>query len=364
MALEIVLENHRYDISVSAGLFDSIIEKIDQLTDATSYMVVTDTSVRNLYLSRITDQLDALQRRYSVATIADGEASKSIQTAVSIWDQLASTTADRKAVVIALGGGVVGDLAGFVAATYARGLRFVQVPTSLLAQVDSSVGGKVGINLPAGKNLVGAFWQPTWVAIDPECLTTLDDRNYRAGLAEVIKYGVIKDPQLFEYLETNSEQIIARDPDTLRHIIIACCRCKARIVEQDETETSGVRATLNYGHTIGHAIENVFGYGTYLHGEAIAIGMHCEAMIATKLQLLDPSVLRRQCTLIQRFGLPIVCPSNQTDEIIKATRLDKKASQGNARYILPTKIGETCVVDDVKDSLVKQVLTEMETFDS
>ena len=218
---------------------------------------------------------------------------------------------DRKSVVVALGGGVVGDLAGFLASTFARGLTFIQIPTTLLAQVDSSVGGKVGVNLPQAKNMVGSFWQPAKVVIDPIVLATLDDANFQSGMAEVIKYGLIMDLPLFEHLERSVKVINDRDNDALSKIIAWCCRCKATIVEEDEHEIFGRRAILNYGHTYGHAIEAVFGYGRFLHGQAIAIGMTCTARLARNLGLVNQHFLDRQTALFRAYGLPVECPAER-----------------------------------------------------
>ena len=362
MSLSIDLGNRSYEVTVERGLLGRIVEELHKVNATSNILIVTDETVRQYYLNGLTEQLQDAGQKFWVATIPDGEGSKSIDFAQAIWDNLANSAADRETVVVALGGGVVGDLAGFVAATYARGLRFVQLPTSLLAQVDSSVGGKVGINLEGGKNLVGAFWQPIWVGIDPDCLKTLDDRNYAAGLAEVVKYGMIQDRKLFEYLESNVAAIRDRDPDVLKHIIMECCRCKAEIVEEDETETTGRRAILNYGHTIGHAIENVFGYGTYLHGEAISIGMHYESLLALRKEMITVAVVQRQGELLRTLGLPITCQMDQLDQIIAATKSDKKASAGKVRYVLPTEIGNVTLVDDIDEGFVAHVLGEIESI--
>ena len=254
--------------------------------------------------------------------------------------------------VVALGGGVVGDLAGFVAASYARGVDFVQIPTSLLAQVDSSVGGKVGINLPKSKNMVGAFWQPKLVVIDPLVLETLDDANYIAGMAEVIKYGLIMDASLFEFLESNVEAIKKRDKQTLTKIIAWCCQCKADVVEADETESTGRRAILNYGHTYGHAIESVYGYGQYLHGQAIAIGMVCAARLAQSLGMVDDEFCNRQSALFETLGLPTECPNDQLPVLLEAMQRDKKVVGGVLKFVLPTKIGHVELVDAPADELI------------
>jgi 3-dehydroquinate synthase len=255
--------------------------------------------------------------------------------------------ADRQTVVVALGGGVVGDLAGFVAATFGRGLRFVQIPTTLLAQVDSSVGGKVGINLPGGKNMVGAFWQPRGVLIDVTVLGTLPDREFRAGLAEVVKYGVIRDAEFFAYLEANVEPINARDAAVLTHIVERCCRLKADVVEQDEREETGLRSILNYGHTFCHAFEAATGYEQLLHGEGVAIGMMCAARLAERLGRVDDAFVERQNRLLEAFQLPLEVPDVDREELVELMYRDKKVERGRLRFVLPTRLGHVELVRDV-----------------
>jgi 3-dehydroquinate synthase len=264
--------------------------------------------------------------------------------------------ADRQSVVIAVGGGVVGDLAGFVAATFARGLAFFQVPTTLLAQVDSSVGGKTGINLPGAKNMVGAFWQPAGVLIDVQTLATLPDREFRAGLAEVVKYGVILDSEFFAYLEQHADEINRRDQTALMHIVARSCRLKADVVEADERETTGLRSVLNYGHTFCHALEAATGYETLLHGEAVAIGMHCAARLAERLGRVDETFVARQHALLTAFGLPVAVPDVEASELVRFMRRDKKAVAGHLRFVLPTRIGHVELVDGVKADDVRKVL--------
>jgi 3-dehydroquinate synthase len=282
-----------------------------------------------------------------------GEETKCVAQAERLWNALADAKTDRKSVVIAAGGGVVGDLAGFVAATYARGLPFFQMPTTLLAQVDSSVGGKVGINLPQAKNIVGAFWQPAGVLIDLDALATLPDREYRAGLAEVVKYGVILDAEFFEYLERHVDSLVARQPEILEHIVAQSCRLKARVVEQDEREETGLRAVLNYGHTFCHAIETVTGYGRFLHGEAVAIGMVCASRLAERMGRIERSITERQLSLLSRLGLPIAAGDLDAGQILAAMQHDKKVERGRLRFVLPDRIGHVSLVGDVDPTLVE-----------
>jgi 3-dehydroquinate synthase len=282
-----------------------------------------------------------------VISIEPGEASKSIEAAAGLWEGLLELGADRKSVVAAVGGGVVGDLAGFIAATFARGVRFFQAPTTLLAQVDSSVGGKVGINLPEAKNMVGAFKQPIGVLIDAATLATLQEREYRAGLGEVVKYGVILDAELFDYLEAHADALLARDHDTLVHIVTRCCRLKADVVEQDEQEESGLRAVLNYGHTFAHAFEALGGYGEILHGEAVSIGMLCASRLAERLRRVDAAFTKRQYDLLDKLGLPTAAPELDADEVLESMMHDKKVQHGQLRFVLPTRMGHVELVADV-----------------
>jgi len=262
-------------------------------------------------------------------------------------------------VVVAVGGGVVGDLAGFVAATYGRGLPFVQVPTTLLAQVDSSVGGKVGINLPGAKNMVGAFWQPRGVIIDTATLATLPEREYLSGLAEVVKYGVILDAEFFGWLEQHADKIVARSPQELTHLISRCCELKAQVVAADEREESGVRAVLNYGHTFAHAIETVTGYGHFLHGEAVSLGMCRAARLAVLLGRVNEAFVTRQRELLVALKLPVEMPDLSADELLAAMQRDKKTEHGKLRFVLPDRLGHVELVSGVREELARQALADL-----
>jgi 3-dehydroquinate synthase len=302
-------------------------------------VIITDANVDDIYTEPVADSLVEAGAEVDILSVEAGEQSKAPEVAAELWEQMLDQGADRKSVVVALGGGVVGDLAGFVAATFARGLRFVQVPTTLLAQVDSSVGGKVGVNLPGGKNMVGAFWQPRGVVIDVDVLDTLPQREYRAGLAEVVKYGVIQDAEFFAFLEANVEPINSRDHAVLTRIIERCCRLKADVVEQDEREESGLRAILNYGHTFGHAFEAATGYEQLLHGEGVAMGMMCAARLAQRIGRVDAAFVERQRALLEAFGLPLTVPEVAPDELIELMYRDKKVDRGKLRFVLPSRIG-------------------------
>ena len=271
--IRVNLAERSYDIAIGAGNLADAGRFLADRAKATHVVLITDDNVHKPHAMQVAESLGEQDIDVDVIVVEPGENSKSPEIALSLWQGLLDLDADRKTVVAAVGGGVVGDLAGFIAATFARGLRFLQVPTSLLAQVDSSVGGKVGINLPDAKNMIGAFHQPLGVLIDTATLATLPPNEFRAGLGEVVKYGAALDAELFAYLETNAAALLAHDREVLAHVIARCCRLKADVVERDEYEQSGLRAVLNFGHTFGHAFETLSGYGTILHGEAVAIGM-------------------------------------------------------------------------------------------
>jgi 3-dehydroquinate synthase len=285
-----------------------------------------------------------------------GEASKSLRQANRLFEKLPSLHLDRQSFVIALGGGVVGDLAGFVAAAYLRGLALVQIPTSLLAQVDSSVGGKTGVNLPQGKNLVGAFYQPRLVLADTETLRTLPERELRAGFAEVIKDGAIQDAAFFEWLEANHRQVLSLDNGAVAHAVRRCCEIKSAIVSQDERE-SGIRAFLNFGHTIGHAMEALGEYVGLLHGEAISMGMVCAAYLSTKRAKLPAKEAARLRRLLEACGLPVRMGDNyELPDLMEAMRLDKKTRAGKLHFVLLRRLGEAIVSHAVTDNDVKEAV--------
>jgi 3-dehydroquinate synthase len=318
-----------------------------------SALVVTDAHVESTHAAAVVSSLSAAGFVCAVASLPPGEETKSLEEAARLYDRLVDLQADRKTAVVAVGGGVVGDLAGFVAATYARGIPFVQVPTTLLAQVDSSVGGKVGINHPKAKNLIGAFYQPLGVFIDTSLLDTLPVRDYRSGLAEVVKYGMILDEKFFDWLEANVPQLNARDAAALRHVVAQSCRLKADVVEKDEFERTGLRAVLNYGHTYAHAFEALAGYGELLHGEAVSIGMQCAARLAARLGRIDASIVARQEALLVNLGLPVRLPPQTSiapEDVLATMRLDKKSVAGKLRFVLPTRIGHVELVDGVADA--------------
>ena len=319
------------------------------LNPDSKHAFITDEKVNELYGQAFARSLPLDVHCHACAV---GESSKSFANYEAILNELLAAGLDRQSTVIAFGGGVPGDLAGFVAASYMRGINFVQIPTTLLAQVDSSVGGKTGINMPHAKNSVGAFWQPAVVVVDPEFLRTLDEKEFTSGLAEVVKYGVIMDETLFGFLEENARAITALDMATLESVIRRCCELKARVVEDDERETSGLRAILNYGHTFGHAIEAVFGYGTVPHGHAVAMGMHAAALLAKRLNRVDDEFVERQSSLLSRLQIPHAFPRQRHEELADAMKKDKKAVTGDVRFVLPTRIGHVDLVSSVDRALV------------
>jgi 3-dehydroquinate synthase len=319
--------------------------------------VISDKNVAPLYGKAALASLRKAGFDPVLITVPAGESSKSLKMTQSCCDQLAGHRLERKSFIVALGGGVIGDLAGFVASAYLRGIAFVQAPTTLLAQVDSSVGGKVGVNLKAGKNLVGAFYQPRFVLCDLAALRTLPLREFRAGLAEVIKYGIISDAALFARLERDLPLLLNLDGGVLAGVVARCCELKAEVVRQDETET-GLRAILNFGHTIGHAIEAISGYGKYLHGEAIAIGQAAAAKLSVRAAGLPAAEAARIETLLARAGLPVsikLSPAQQT-RLLAAMLLDKKVSGGEIRFVLARRIGQVEPGHKIASRRVRQTL--------
>jgi 3-dehydroquinate synthase len=345
-----------YDISIGAGNLDQAGAFVAARCSLTRAVVVTDARVETPHATNVAQGLAGAGAEVDLLVVEEGETSKSIAVAEMLWQKLLDLHADRKTVVIAVGGGVVGDLAGFVAATFARGLSFFQVPTTLLAQVDSSVGGKTGVNLPGAKNMVGVIWQPKGVFIDVQTLKTQRDRDYRSGLAEVVKYGVILDADFFAFLEKEVPALLGRRHRTLETVVARCCELKAHVVARDEREESGLRAVLNYGHTFAHALEAVSGYGELLHGEAVAIGMMCAARLAQRLGRVDESFVARQRALLLALGLPVVVPPLDHEELIHPMAHDKKVEHGLLRFVLPTHLGHVELVSDIDVGDVRAAL--------
>ncbi len=318
-------------------------------------MVVTNTTVAQLYLSAVRGSLP--DRRIAECILPDGEQHKTLQTAGLVFDALVGKRMNRDATVLALGGGVVGDIAGFAAASYQRGIGYVQIPTTLLAQVDSSVGGKTGVNHSGGKNLIGAFYQPLAVIADTDTLATLPDRELRAGLAEVIKYGCVWDPLLFDWLDRNMPALLARETDALTYAIARSCEIKATIVAKDEREQN-LRAILNFGHTFGHAIEAATAYQTYLHGEAVGLGMLIAADLSHRLGLIDAGVKGRIHDILARAGLPTRAPHVGAAKAFELMQMDKKVLSGAVRLVLLEKLGRAIVTARYPQGALDATLTE------
>ena len=355
-AVRVHLGERSYDIAITSG--DAGLGRFARERAAGDRAFLVSDEHLAPHLAPLADSLERAGFRTATAVLPPGEAQKSLASASSLYDRLADFRADRRTLVVAVGGGVIGDLAGFVSATWNRGLPLLMVPTSLLAMVDSSVGGKVGVNHPRGKNLIGAFHQPAGVWIDTSLLATLPEREYRSGLAEVVKYGVILDAEFFAWLEVHREELLSRDPEAVRHVVTRSCRLKADVVEQDEREEKGLRAVLNYGHTFAHAFETVGGYGCWLHGEAVAAGMVCASRLAERRGLIGAEVTERQVRLLEAFQLPTAPLPWPVEELLSVMASDKKNVGGRLRFVLPRRLGEVGLFDDVPEEDVRRVLQE------
>ncbi len=354
--VRVALGERSYDIEIGTGNLPETGAFATARRKLSHAVVVTDENVEMPHAKEVVASLSGAGARVDLLIVEAGESSKSVEVVASLWEKLLDLGADRKSVVFAVGGGVIGDLAGFAAAGFARGIPLMQVPTTLLAQVDSSVGGKVGVNLPGAKNMVGAFWQPAGVLIDTAVLATLPEREYRAGLAEVVKYGVILDADFFAWLEGHVAEIAERQDASLRQIVARCCQLKADVVSQDEREETGLRAVLNYGHTFCHAFETLTGYEQLLHGEAVSIGMMCAARLAERLGRIDGSLAKRQHALLTALGLPVEAPPLKPEDVIAVMARDKKTSHGRLRFVLPTRLGHVELVGEVPTDQVRGAL--------
>jgi len=321
--------------------------------------IATNNVINKLYGDIVRDSLQSAGIETEIVEVPDGEEYKSLEWAGRIFDAFVEHRMTRQSSAIALGGGVIGDLAGFAAATYMRGIPLVQIPTSLIAQVDSSVGGKTAVNHPKGKNLIGAFHQPRFVLVDVDVLKTLPEREFTAGLAEVIKHGMIMDRELFGYMESNLSKILDLDMHSVEQIISRSCKDKATIVEQDEKEQN-VRAILNYGHTVGHSIEAVTGYNSFRHGEAISIGMAVASRIAVNMEILEEECEIRQNHLLAGCGLPTTFPDLDIDKVMDTIYLDKKIREADRlRFVLPKDVGEAIIVETVTDDQIRNAISEV-----
>ncbi len=353
-ALRVELGERGYAIHIGERLLSHAELILPQL-ELPRTAIVTNTTVAALYLQPFAQSLRSAGVDVTSIVLEDGERYKDWATLNRVYDALLEGRCDRKTTLIALGGGVVGDLAGFAAATYMRGIPFIQVPTTLLAQVDSSVGGKTGINHPLGKNMIGAFYQPRLVLADTAVLATLPPRELSAGMAEVIKHGLIRDGAFFAWLEQNMEKLLGGDQDALAHAVLRCCEIKAAVVAADERET-GVRALLNFGHTFGHAIESGLGFGNWLHGEAVAAGMAMAADLSCRLGFIGQADVRRIIALLKRAGLPSAPPDIAAERLLQLMGADKKTEGGKLRFVLLDAIGAASIHSDVPDGPLQQTL--------
>lgn len=354
------LQDRSYPILFGQGVLPRLGSQLESLSFPKKLAIVTNAKIAGYYIEPVIESLTSSGFDCAIITVPDGEEYKSLQTLETIYDRLIEGNFDRGCGLIALGGGVVGDMAGYAAATFLRGIPFVQIPTTVLAQVDSSVGGKTAVNHRLGKNLIGAFYQPKLVLIDVDTLKTLDDREIRAGIAEIVKYGVIRDADFFSWLENNVDSLLALEPEALLFAVKRSCQIKADIVEVDEREGS-VRALLNYGHTFGHAIESLCGYGEWRHGEAVACGMAVASRIALRRGLADDTANRRIHELLHEFQLPTEVPHFSLNDYVAAMRRDKKVRHGSLTLVLNQGVGNAGLypVDDIEETF-GAVLPELE----
>ncbi|MEK6738344.1 MAG: 3-dehydroquinate synthase [Planctomycetota bacterium] len=352
--IRVNLSANGYNIYIDKGLVEKIGELLVKEKEPCKTLLITDKNVEKIYGNAVLESLRRKKFDVGLVSIDPGEEQKSLETAGVLYHACFDRKLDRNSLIVALGGGVVGDIGGFVASTFMRGIPFIQAPTSLLAQVDSSIGGKVAVNHPKGKNMIGSFYQPMAVFIDTGTLSTLPALELVAGLVEVIKYGVIKDEKLFEYIEESLHEIVQLNYEAILNIIATSCQIKANVVAEDEKEKH-IRAILNYGHTIGHAIETLTDYKKYRHGEAVAMGMLYATKIAVEMGLANKAVYERQRTLFTKMGLSLN-PGLDAGDIIKILYTDKKTVAGRLRFILPLRIGEVIISDKVTEDVLYKVL--------
>ncbi len=353
--LNVELEDRSYPIFIGKNLLDNS-NLITDYIKGSSAVIVTNTTVSPLYLEKVKQSLETSDTRYDVVILEDGEVFKTMRSVELIIESLLKNRHDRNTTLIALGGGVVGDITGFAAAIYQRGIHFIQIPTTLLSQVDSSVGGKTGVNHPLGKNMIGAFHQPQCVIADTNTLNTLPRRELSAGFAEVIKYGLIYDNEFFNWLEKNIEPLMQRDYQLISEAIFISCKIKAEVVAMDEKE-SGIRAILNLGHTFGHAIEAAMGYGNWLHGEAVATGMVMAADLSERHHWIEPDVKLRTIKLLKKAGLPVKSPDEMTiKKYMDGMSIDKKVDRGIIKFVLLKQLGKAIITSDYEPDLLQKTL--------
>jgi len=359
MIVSVNLGPRSYTIVVESGALDAVGERLRALGVGRQAALVTDAAIMRLHGATVAGSLTRAGFAVTVVEVPEGEAAKTLAVAEHCWDRLLAAGLDRSSTVLGLGGGAVGDLAGFIAATYMRGMNFVTLPTTVLAQVDASIGGKTAIDHPKAKNLIGAFHQPRLVVVDPSVVRTLPERDFRSGLAEIVKHGIVLEQPYFEEVERDAAALLARRLDVLERIIGGSCRLKASVIERDPEEKSDLRFALNYGHTIGHALEAVTGYERWTHGEAVSLGIAAEARLARRLQLTDDATVARQERLLSGLGLPIHAGAIDVEAVLTAMTHDKKARDGRVPFVLAPRLGEFRVVYDVPPAEIRSALREV-----
>jgi 3-dehydroquinate synthase len=353
--ITINLKERSYPLSIGTGILKDLGSILKPLNVSSKAAIITSLNVGKHYLKPVKDSLEDAGFSVSCLNVPDDEESKCLKTIEKIYHKLTSFKMDRNSPLIALGGGVIGDITGFAASTYLRGLPYVQVPTTLLAQVDSSAGGKTGINLKEGKNLIGTFYQPQLVLIDIDCLKTLKKRDFIAGMAEVIKYGIIQNEALFSFIKRNREKLLSLNPQALAHVIKASCLIKSKVVEHDERE-KGIRSILNFGHTIGHALETLTHYQKYTHGEAVAMGMVAASLISLKLKMCSEHTFEMIRDLIHKMGLPSSLPDKiSPEDYLEVIKLDKKVRDEKIRFVAVEKIGTVRLIDIEPKEIIKHL---------
>ncbi len=359
MIVSVTVGAHSYAIVVEAGALATVGARLRALDVGRRAALVTDAAIMRLYGAAVTGSLEGAGFTVSVIEVPEGEAAKTLAVAEHCWDRLLAAGLDRSSTVLGLGGGAVGDLAGFVAATYMRGTNFVTLPTTVLAQVDAAIGGKTAIDHPKAKNLIGAFHQPRLVIVDPALARTLPEREFRSGLAEIVKHGVVLERAYFEEVEHDVAPLLARELAVLDRVIGGSCRLKAGVIERDPEEKSELRFALNYGHTIGHALEAATGYERWTHGEAVSLGIVAEARLARRLGVADEATAARQERLLDRLGLPVRATRVDVEAVLSAITHDKKARDGRVPFVLAPRLGEFRVVYDVPPAEVRAAVVEL-----
>jgi 3-dehydroquinate synthase len=359
MIVPVNLGPRSYTILVESGALATVGQHLAALGVGRRAALVTDSAIMALHGTAVVESLTRAGFAVTVMEVPEGETAKTLAVAEQCWDRLLAAGLDRSSTVLGLGGGAVGDLAGFIAATYMRGMHFVTLPTTVLAQVDASIGGKTAIDHPKAKNLIGAFHQPRLVVVDPSVVRTLPEREFRSGLAEIVKHGIVLEQSYFEEVERDGAALLARRLDVLEHVIGGSCRLKASVIERDPEEKSDLRFALNYGHTIGHALEAVTGYGRWTHGEAVSLGIAAEARLARRLSLADEATVTRQERLLAGLGLPIHVGAMDVEAVLSAMTRDKKARDGRVPFVLAPRLGEFRVVYDVPVAEIRSALREV-----